>query len=77
MKDWDEDFGDEIGEFLADAVDAAPLSRSTGVRSRTFTRMCSPSRQAADLFALLSIPWTDQETAEFLRLVGLDDPTGN
>jgi len=78
VKDWDAGFADEIGGFLADD----PTPRST--RSRRKLRAgksacCAPDFTAAggDLFALLAIPWTDQETAEFLRLVGIEDAQGN
>lgn len=78
MKEWDEGFADEIGDFLADD----PIRCST--RSRRKLRAVKPARvlqdltgATGDLFALLAIPWTDHETAEFLRLVGIDDNQGN
>lgn len=77
MKNWQDDFSDAVGEFLADDAEAAPQRPSSPSRSA----LTSPARLAAkstsDLFALLAIPWTDHETQEFLRLVGLDDATGN
>ena len=73
VKDWHDDFSDEIGEFLADDADVASRRGSTDCRSALTSRARLAAKSTSDLFALLSIPWTDHETQEFLRLVGLDD----
>jgi hypothetical protein len=77
LKDWDEDFGAELDDFLIDE----PLStrRGSDRRRRPIDPFrCSAERlESGDLFALLAIPWSDQETTEFLRLVGIDDAQGN
>lgn len=73
MKDWDDDFTGAIDDFLVDEPVRTP--RASGKRPRQVDPCCSEGARAAsgDLFSLLAIPWTDQETTEFLRLVGIED----
>jgi len=77
LKEWDDDFGAELDDFLVD--EPGPTRHGSCRRRRPIDPLgCDAHRaESGDLFALLAIPWSDQETTEFLRLVGIEDAQGN